>query len=129
MDIIMLELNNNYIIDQITYTIIKRYLKRNSYQKYYDNIPRIIYQLKGDTSLHVSIEHQNNLKALFIKISAIWDEHFSQRGFIIPFNIIFHEMLRFLHYHQFLIFFPLPKNKKKLEKYAKLWEFIMEKLV
>jgi hypothetical protein len=115
-----------------TAPLIKSYLKKLKYNKYYEHIPTIINEFCGLPAPKLTPELEQQLRIMFDEIQGPFEKY---RKIICParknflnYNYIFFKMCQLLNKDEFLNFFPLLKSREKLYEHDLIWKGICKDL-
>lgn len=116
----------------ITYSLVKEYLRKLKYNKYYEHIPTIINEICGLKAPVLTQELEQQLKIMFDQIQGPFDKHSKiicpERKNFLNYNFVFYKMCQILHKDEFLILFPLLKSREKLYEHDQIWKGICKEL-
>jgi len=116
----------------ITYSLVKSYLRKLKYNKYYEHIPTIINEFCGLRAPVLTSQLEQELKIMFDQIQAPfekWSKIISPaRKNFLNYNYIFFKMCQSLKKDEFLSIFPLLKNREKLYEHDQIWRGICKEL-
>ena len=131
IDALLEELRKHQIQDPalITPTLIKGYLKKLKYNKYYEHIPFIINQLCGLPPPRIDSCLEDQLKIMFEEIQTPFEKYRPKgRKNFLSYNFILHKMCQLLGKDHLLICFPLLKSREKLYQQDSIWKKICNDL-
>jgi hypothetical protein len=111
-----------------TNTLIKSYLKKLKYNKYYEHIPTIINEICGLPAPKLTHDLEQQLKIMFDEIQTPFEKYSKiicpfRKNFL-NYNYIFYKMCQLLGKDEFLLFFPLLKNRERLYEHDLIWKGI-----
>jgi len=111
-----------------TAPLVKTYLKKLKYNKYYEHIPTIINEFCGLPAPKMTSELEQQLKIMFDEIQAPFEKYSkiicpSRKNFL-NYNYVFYKMCQLLNKDEFLIFFPLLKSREVLYEHDLIWKGI-----
>ena len=113
-------------------TLVKSYLKKLKYNKYYEHIPTIINEFCGLRAPKMTSELEQQLKIMFDEIQTPFEKHSKiicpMRKNFLNYNYIFYKMCELLNKDEFLICFPLLKSREKLYEHDLIWKGICNDL-
>jgi len=119
-------------INIITPSLVKNYLKKLKYNKYYEHIPTIINELCGIDAPKMTCELEEQLKIMFDEIQIPFEKYSKiicpERKNFLNYNYIFYKMCQLLNKDEFLICFPLLKSREKLYEHDLIWKGICKDL-
>lgn len=111
---------------------VKRYLQKFNhlgYNKYYENINQIIYQLNGLQPLSMTPEVEEQLCNMFQKIQEPFERHCPKdRTNFLSYSYVIYKFCQLLGYYQYLPYFNLLKSKDKLHQQDHIWKKICSDL-
>ena len=116
----------------LTPKLVKSYLKKLNYSKYYEHIPTIINQFCGIKAPKMTPELEEQLKIMFDEIQEPFKRSSQvitpERKNFLNYNYIFYKMCQLLNKDEFLIYFPLLKSREKLYEHDLIWKNICNEL-
>jgi hypothetical protein len=116
----------------ITPSLVKSYLKKLKYNKYYEHIPTIINELCGIDAPKMTRELEEQLKIMFDEIQIPFEKYSKlispERKNFLNYNYIFYKMCQLLNKDEFLNCFPLLKSREKLYEHDLIWKGICKDL-
>jgi hypothetical protein len=116
----------------ITAFLVKSYLKKLKYNKYYEHIPTIINEFCGLKAPKLTPELEQQLKIMFDEIQIPFEKYSKivcpKRKNFLNYNYIFYKMCQLLKKDEFLNFFPLLKSREKLYEHDLIWKGICQDL-
>ena len=116
----------------ITPSLVKNYLKKLRYSKYYEHIPTIINELCGIDAPKMTRELEEQLKIMFDEIQIPFEKYSKlispERKNFLNYNYIFYKMCQLLNKDEFLNCFPLLKSREKLYEHDLIWKGICKDL-
>ena len=111
-----------------TTPLVKSYLKKLKYNKYYEHIPTIINEFCYPKAPKLTAELEQQLKIMFDEIQAPFEKYSAQicpkRKNFLNYNYVFYKMCQLLEKNQFLNYFPLLKSREKLYEHDLIWKGI-----
>jgi len=111
-----------------TPVLVKSYLKKLKYNKYYEHIPTIINEFCGLRAPKLTPELEEQLKIMFDEIQAPFEKHSKiicpDRKNFLNYNYILYKMCELLNKDEFLNCFPLLKNREILYQHDLIWRGI-----
>jgi hypothetical protein len=131
IDSLLEELRKHQITDPtlITPRLIKSYLKKLKYNKYYEHIPFIINELCGLPPPKIDQRLEEQLKIMFDEIQKPFEKYRPKdRKNFLSYNFILYKMCQLLGKDHLLICFPLLKSREKLYQQDCIWKNICEDL-
>jgi hypothetical protein len=115
-----------------TNKLVKSYLKKLGYSKYYEHIPTIINEFCGLPAPKLTPALEQQLRIMFDEIQepfAKWKKIINPaRKNFLNYAYTFYKMLQLLNKDEFLIFFPLLKSREKLYEHDMIWKGICKDL-
>lgn len=119
-------------IEKIHYTKlnisnIKKILKLKKLSKYNEYIPYIIKLLTGSYPLNIDIENEKKLFFMFNVVNVIYEKYKPiNYSSTLPINYCFYKLSQILKKHEYLLFFPLLKDKKLIKERDLVWKKIID---
>ena len=115
-----------------TPTLVKSYLRKLHYNKYYEHIPTIINEFCGLPAPKLTPELEQQLKIMFDEIQVPFEKYSkiicpSRKNFL-NYNYVFYKMCQLLNKDEFLNCFPLLKSREKLYEHDLIWKGICQDL-
>ena len=111
-----------------TPSLVKVYLRKLEYNKYYEHIPTIINEFCGLPAPELTAELEQQLKIMFDEIQIPFEKYrlivCPLRKNFLNYNYIFYKMCQLLNKDEFLNFFPLLKSREKLYEHDLIWKGI-----
>jgi hypothetical protein len=111
-----------------TPALVKNYLKKLRYNKYYEHIPTIINEFCGIKAPKLTPELEQQLKIMFDEIQDPFEKYSKlicpQRKNFLNYNYVFYKMCQLLNKDEFLNCFPLLKSREKLYEHDLIWKGI-----
>jgi hypothetical protein len=115
-------------VKMFTPTLVKSYLKKLKYNKYYEHIPTIINEFCGIRAPKITPELEQQLKIMFDEIQAPFEKYSKiicpNRKNFLNYNYVFYKMCQLLSKDEFLHCFPLLKSREKLYEHDLIWKGI-----
>jgi len=112
--------------------LVKVYLRKLEYNKYYEHIPTIINEFCGLPAPKLTPELEQQLKIMFDEIQIPFEKYRLQicpmRKNFLNYNYIFYKMCQLLNKDEFLNCFPLLKSREKLYEHDLIWKGICKDL-
>ena len=111
-----------------TTDLVKSYLKKLKYNKYYEHIPTIINEFCGLPAPKLTPVLEQQLRIMFDEIQVPFEKYRkivcpSRKNFL-NYNYTFYKMCELLNKDEFLNFFPLLKSREKLYEHDLIWKGI-----
>lgn len=114
-------------INCLNSTNTKLYLKKHNFSKYYEHITHIIFKINKKPIPQLSPEIEDKLKKMFQDIQKPFEKHKpSTRKNFLSYNYCFYKFFELLEMDEFLIYFPLLKDRQKLYQQDIIWEKICQ---
>jgi len=111
-----------------TNSLVQSYLKKLKYNKYYEHIPTIINEFCGLKAPKLTPELEQQLKIMFDEIQPSFEKYSKivcpLRKNFLNYNYTFYKMCQLLGKDEFLIYFPLLKNRERLYEHDLIWKGI-----
>lgn len=111
-----------------TPNLVKSYLKKLKYNKYYEHIPTIINEFCGIDAPKLTPELEQQLKIMFDEIQIPFEKYSKiispNRKNFLNYNYVFYKMCELLNKDEFLNCFPLLKSREKLYEHDLIWKGI-----
>jgi len=115
-----------------TTALVKSYLKKLKYNKYYEHIPTIINEFCCLKAPKLTLELEQQLKIMFDEIQVPFEKYSGivcpERKNFLNYNYVFYKMCQLLNKDEFLNFFPLLKSREKLYEHDLIWKGICNDL-
>jgi hypothetical protein len=112
--------------------LVKLYLRKLDYNKYYEHIPTIINEFCGLPAPRLTPELEQQLKIMFDEIQIPFEKYrlkiCPMRKNFLNYNYIFYKMCQLLNKDEFLNCFPLLKSREKLYEHDQIWKGICKDL-
>jgi hypothetical protein len=116
----------------ITIKLVRDYLKKLGYSKYYEHVPTIINEFCGLPAPKLTAELEQQLRIMFDEIQQPfmkWKNIIDpERKNFLNYNYTFYKMLQLLNKDEFLGFFTLLKSRIVLYKHDMIWKGICKDL-
>ena len=111
-----------------TPSLVKSYLKKLKYNKYYEHIPTIINEFCGLRAPKLTSELEEQLKIMFDEIQVPFEKYSRlicpDRKNFLNYNYVLYKMCELLNKDEFLNCFPLLKNREILYQHDLIWKGI-----
>lgn len=115
-----------------TNELLKSYLKKLGYSKYYEHIPTIINEFCGLSAPKFTPELEQQLKLMFDEIQVPFEKYkkivWQARKNFLNYAYCFYKMLELLNKDEFLGYFPLIKSRQILYEHDQIWKGICNDL-
>jgi hypothetical protein len=126
-DSILVQLKKERITNMSTLkpTKLREILRKMKCSKYYEHIPHIINRLNGQNAPFMSREDEEKLRHMFREIQPSFKKHCpkGRRNFL-SYGYVLYKFCELLEMDEYLLCFPLLKNRDKLYMQDKTWELI-----
>jgi len=126
-DSILVQLKKERITNMSTLkpTKLREILRKMKCSKYYEHIPHIINRLNGQNAPFMSREDEEKLRHMFREIQPSFKKHCpkGRRNFL-SYGYVLYKFCELLEMDEYLVCFPLLKNRDKLYMQDKTWELI-----
>lgn len=128
-DSILVQLKKERITNMSTLkpTKLREILRKMKCSKYYEHIPHIINRLNGQNAPFMSREDEEKLRHMFREIQPSFKKHCpkGRRNFL-SYGYVLYKFCELLEMDEYLVCFPLLKNRDKLYMQDKTWQKICE---
>jgi ribosomal protein S27AE len=138
---VLIEIKNSRInVNNLDHSKIKKILKQLDHNKYYNNIPIILYRIAGKKPPMLSREFCEELERMFLKVEKQFENHKnkfkSNRTHFFSYNFVFNKLLRLIekkypndsNIPKLIPLFPLLKSRTKLVEQDYVFKFICDDL-
>lgn len=106
-------------------TKIKEILKKLKCSNYYDHVPYILNRINGKNAAVMSREIEEKLRYMFKEIQPSFQRHCpSGRSNFLSYAYVLYKFCELLELDEYLLCFPLLKNRDKLYNQDKIWKLI-----
>lgn len=117
----------NYDLQNLNIKLMRKVLKLKGYSKFYEHIPLIIKMIAGSYPLNIPENIENTLIYMFDVVNELYEKYKPENlKNTTPINYYLYKFCQILGYSQFLPYFPMLKDKKKIHERDKVWEKIIE---
>ena len=126
---IMKELKKERIhnTEQITHNSVKRYLKKNGLNKYYEHIPTIINKICRRERVKITHDTEQQLIAKFCEIQEPFERFRpKKRKNFMSYSYTLNKLCQLIGCNELASMFPLLKSRSKLRVQDEIWEKICE---
>jgi hypothetical protein len=113
-------------LDRLTGDDIKRYLKKTKNNKWYDNIPQILYRITKIQPPQMSPDMEHNLKLMFMAIQEPYEMFKDNRHNFTSYSYIIYKFCELLGYTEFLSKLKLHKDEYKIYEHDQIWRKICQ---
>lgn len=113
-------------LDQLTVDDIKRYLKKHKFNKWYDNIPQILYRITKVPPPQMTPDMEHNLKLMFMAIQEPYEMFKDNRHNFTSYSYIIYKFCHLLGYNEFLSQLKLHKDEAKIYEHDQIWKKICQ---
>ena len=115
--------------DSINHKIMRDILKKLGHNKYYEHITHIICFLTCKLPITISREAEHKIDMMFEEIQEPFEIYKPKnRKSCLNYNYLMHKFFELLELDDYLIYFPLLKNREKLQEVDMTWKRICEYL-
>ena len=111
---------------QLTGDDIKRYLKKHKFNKWYDNIPQILYRITKILPPQMTPDMEHNLKLMFMAIQEPYEMFKDNRHNFTSYSYIIYKFCHLLGYTGFLSQLKLHKDEGKIYEHDQIWKKICQ---
>jgi Poxvirus Late Transcription Factor VLTF3 like len=106
-------------------TKIKEILKKLKCSNYYDHVPYILNRINGKNAATMSREIEEKLRYMFKEIQPSFQRHCpAGRSNFLSYSYVLYKFCELLELDEYLVCFPLLKNRDKLYNQDKIWKLI-----
>ena len=110
-------------ISKINPVLIRRFLKKLGYNKYYEHIPHLISKLNGVQPPIISPQTEEKLRAMFKMIQVPFLHHCPpKRKNFLSYAYVLHKFVQLLEMPELMPCFPLLKSRQKLYQQDLIWK-------
>jgi hypothetical protein len=113
-------------LSQLTGDDIKRYLKKHKLNKWYDNIPQILYRITKLPPPQMTPDMEHNLKLMFMAIQEPYEMFKDNRHNFTSYSYIIYKFCHLLGYTEFLSQLKLHKDEGKIYEHDQIWKKICQ---
>ena len=111
--------------DSINHKVMREILKKLGHNKYYEHITHIICFLTCQLPITISREAEHKIDMMFEEIQEPFELYKPKnRKSCLNYNYLMHKFFELLELDDFLIYFPLLKNRDKLQEVDATWKQI-----
>lgn len=104
---------------------LKRILKRLNYRKYYEHVPHILQNINGKEPPNFSRNDETKIRNMFKDIQKPFELFCPKnRKNFLNYSYVLHKFCELLGLDEYIAYFPLLKNSKKLLHHDKIWKNI-----
>ena len=115
--------------DSINHKIMRDILKKLGHNKYYEHITHIICFLTCKLPITITREAEHKIDMMFEEIQEPFELFKPKnRKSCLNYNYLMHKFFELLELDDYLIYFPLLKNREKLQEIDNTWKQICEYL-
>jgi len=119
----------NINLKDVTNKQIRQILKKLKYNKYYENIPNIMYYITGNKSPVITREYEELLRNMFKETQSPFMKHCpDNRKNYLSYSYVLHKFCELLELDHLLIYFPFLKSRVKLQQQDFIWKKICNDL-
>ena len=124
-----LKKDKNFMVDNVSYKLIRDTLKKLGYNKYYEHIPHIINIITGKKSPILDRNNEEQLRIMFKEIQQPFMNNCpDDRKNFLSYSYVLHKFCELLELDELLIYFPLLKSREKLQQQDFIWKKICHDL-
>jgi hypothetical protein len=113
-------------LEHLTGDDIKRYLKKHKFNKWYDNIPQILYKITKVPPPQMTPDMEHNLKLMFMAIQEPYEMFKDTRHNFTSYPYIIFKFCELLGYTEFLSRLKLHKDEGKIYEHDQIWKKICQ---
>lgn len=128
IDTVLLETEKERLRDLTTLTEdkVKKYLKKNGYNKYYDHIVHIIHRINGIPPFRLTPEIEDKLRQMFLQIQEPFEKHKPKtRKNFLSYSYTLHKFFQILGLPEYTRYFTLLKSPEKLRQQDEIFKKIV----
>ncbi len=115
--------------DDINHKVMRDILKKLGHNKYYEHITHIICFLTSKLPITISREAEHKIDMMFEEIQEPFELFKPKnRKSCLNYNYLMHKFFELLELDEYLIYFPLLKNREKLQEVDATWKKICDYL-
>lgn len=115
--------------DSINHKVMRDILKKLGHNKYYEHITHIICFLTSKLPITISREAEHKIDMMFEEIQEPFEIYKPKnRKSCLNYNYLMHKFFELLELDDYLIYFPLLKNREKLQEVDATWKQICDHL-
>jgi len=115
--------------DNINHKVMRDILKKLGFNKYYEHITHIICFITRKLPITISREAEHRIDMMFEEIQEPFELFKPKnRKSCLNYNYLMHKFFELLELDDYLIYFPLLKNREKLQEVDMTWKRICEYL-
>jgi uncharacterized Zn finger protein (UPF0148 family) len=115
--------------DSINHKVMRDILKKLGHNKYYEHITHIICFLTSKLPITITREAEHKIDMMFEEIQEPFEIFKPKnRKSCLNYNYLMHKFFELLELDDYLIYFPLLKNREKLQEVDSTWKQICEHL-
>lgn len=104
---------------------LRRILKRLNFRKYYEHVPHILQNINGKEPPNFSRSDENKIRTMFKEIQKPFELFCPKdRKNFLNYSYVLHKFCELLGLDEYIEYFPLLKNSKKLLHHDKIWKQI-----
>lgn len=109
--------------EKLTYRVVRNFLSSAGFSARFENIPKIIGMLTGQSPLGFTVEQKQKLYDTFESIQESFQRHKGRRKNLLSYSYITYKFCEMLGYHEFLPMLQLLATKNLMEADS-IWENI-----
>jgi uncharacterized Zn finger protein (UPF0148 family) len=115
--------------DSINHKVMRDILKKLGHNKYYEHITHIICFLTSKLPITITREAEHKIDMMFEEIQEPFEIFKPKnRKSCLNYNYLMHKFFELLELDDYLIYFPLLKNREKLQEVDSTWKQICDYL-
>jgi hypothetical protein len=115
--------------DDVTLEFVKKVLKKNRYNKYYENTQYIFSKVTDTPPLILTRDEEEDIKKRFRMLEEPFTKHRPiDRTNFLNYSFVLHKIFKIMGLHSHAKYFTLLKSKEKLKLQDKIWEKICNDL-
>jgi len=131
IDTVLLETKKERVRDlkSLTEDKVKKYLKKNGYNKYYDHVVHIIHRLNGIPPLQLTPEIEDKLRQMFLQIQEPFEKYKPKtRKNFLSYSYTLHKFFQILGLEEYTKYFTLLKSPEKLRQQDEIFRKIVAEM-
>jgi hypothetical protein len=128
IDTVLLETKKERLRDLNTLTEdkVKKYLKKNGYNKYYDHVVHIIHRINGIPPFRLTPEIEDKLRKMFLQIQEPFEKYKPKtRKNFLSYSYTLHKFFQILGLPEYTRYFTLLKSPEKLRQQDEIFKKIV----
>ncbi len=131
LDKVIIEARKERIRDLniLTEEKVKKYLKKNNLNEYYDNVIGIINRINSRPPFNLTSEIEQKIKFMFQQIQEPYEKHKPpNRKNFLSYSYTLHKFFQILGLHEFAKYFPLLKSADKLRQQDDIFKKVVAEM-